>query len=112
MYGCGTMSHLDAPPVRTIANDDILTLRTEHLQLLLSNGQEALNSCVSHYKMILRGIFDQIPVVPQTSTGSDGQPITSLTSNYLCLQCPSTVTEADRLKHGNKKSHRFCMLPE
>ena len=62
--------------------------------------------------MILRGIFDTTALVPQTSTNQDGRPVTSLTANYLCLQCPTTVTEDDRLKHGNKKSHRFCMLAE
>ncbi|KAL2210521.1 cysteine proteinase [Sarocladium strictum] len=79
----------------------------EHVQLLFDRGQEVMNSCISHYKMILRGIFDSTPIVPQTSTNNDGRPVTTLTSNYLCLQCPSTVTEEDRLKHGNKKSHRF-----
>lgn len=81
---------------------------TEHVELLFDRGQEIMNSCISHYKMILRGIFDSTPIVPQTSTNGDGRPVTSLTSNYLCLQCPTTVTEDDRLKHGNKKSHRFC----
>lgn len=78
------------------------------MQLLLSQSQEVMNSSIAHYKMILRGIFDSTPIVPQTSTNQEGRPITSLTSNYLCLQCPSTVSEEDRLKHGNKKAHRFC----
>ena len=69
-----------------------------------------MNSSISHYKMILRGIFDSTPIVPQTSTTNDGRPIISLTSNYLCLQCPVTVTEDECLKHGNKRSHRFCKL--
>lgn len=85
-----------------------LTPPEEHVQLLFSQGQELMNSSISHYKMILRGIFDSNPIIPQTSTDLSGQPITSLTSNYLCLQCPTTVSEDDRLKHGNKKSHRFC----
>ncbi|QUC22203.1 uncharacterized protein UV8b_06444 [Ustilaginoidea virens] len=79
----------------------------EHVQLLLSQGQEVMNSSITHYKMILRGIFDSTPIVPQTSTSQEGRPVTSLTSNYLCLQCPTTVTEEDRLRHGSKKSHRF-----
>ncbi|RGP71833.1 ubiquitin carboxyl-terminal hydrolase 22 27 51 [Fusarium longipes] len=78
----------------------------EHIQLLLSKNQEVMNSSITHYKLILRGIFDATPIVPQTST-LDGRPVTSLTSNYLCLQCPSTVTEEERLKHGTKKQHRF-----
>jgi ubiquitin carboxyl-terminal hydrolase 22/27/51 len=75
--------------------------------MLLTQSQEVMNSSISHYKMILRGIFDTSPIVPQTSTSPDGRPITSLTSNYLCLQCPTTLAEEDRLKHGTKKSHRF-----
>lgn len=84
-------------------------LLLEHVQRLLSQTQEVTNTSIAHYKMILRGIFDSIPIVPQTSKTSDGNPLTTLTSNYLCLQCPSTVTEEERLKHGNKKMHRFCM---
>lgn len=83
----------------------------EHVQALLSKGQETMNSSIAHYKIILRGIFDSTPIVPQTSTNPEGRPITSLTSNYLCLQCPTTVSEEDRLKHGSKKQHRFCALP-
>lgn len=110
MFGCGTCS-----PQHTIVVVCRLVMigvdrTTEHVQLLFDRGQEVMNSCISHYKMILRGIFDNTPIVPQTSTNNDGRPVTTLTSNYLCLQCPSTVTEEDRLKHGNKKSHRFCTL--
>ncbi|RCI11478.1 hypothetical protein L249_7415 [Ophiocordyceps polyrhachis-furcata BCC 54312] len=84
----------------------------EHVQLLLSQGQEVMNSSIAHYKMILRCILDAAPIVPQTSTNHEGRPITCLTSNFLCLQCPTIVLEEDRLKHGFKKSHRFCELPE
>lgn len=87
----------------------VLTLLLEHVQLLLSQSQEVMNSSIAHYKMILRGIFDTSPIIPQTSTNPEGQPVTSLTSNYLCLQCPVTVEEADRLDHGTEKLHRFCM---
>ncbi|KAL6852850.1 hypothetical protein ACO1O0_007398 [Amphichorda felina] len=79
----------------------------EHVQKLLSQSQEVMNSSISHYKMILRSIFDSSRIVPQTSTNDEGRPIISLTSTYLCLQCPSTLTEEDCLKHGNKRSHRF-----
>jgi hypothetical protein len=68
-----------------------------------------MDSCIKHYKMILRTIYDNTPIVPQTSKSADGQPVTSLTSNYMCLQCPTTVSDEDQLKHGNKKNHRFCM---
>jgi ubiquitin carboxyl-terminal hydrolase 22/27/51 len=67
-----------------------------------------MNSSISHYKMILRSIYDANPIIPQTSTNNDGQVVVSLTSNYLCLQCPHTVLEDDLLKHGEKTLHRFC----
>lgn len=78
--------------------------------MLLSQSQDTTNQSVHHYKMILRNIFEQTPLVPQTSKNNDGQPVTSLTANYLCLQCSSIVSEEERLKHGNKKQHRFCKL--
>jgi ubiquitin carboxyl-terminal hydrolase 22/27/51 len=81
----------------------------EHVQTLLSQNQEVMNNSIAHYKMILRGIFDTSPIVPQTSKNPEGRPVTSLTSNYLCLQCPATVSEDDRLSHGTEKLHRFCM---
>lgn len=93
----------------TCAELPLLTLLLEHVQLLLSQSQEVMNSSIAHYKMILRGIFDTSRIIPQTSTNPEGRPVTSLTSNYLCLQCPVTVEEADRLDHGTEKLHRFCM---
>lgn len=78
------------------------------MQMLLTQSQEVMANSIQHYKMILRSIFDGDPIIPQTSARQDGSPVISLTSNYLCLQCPMTVTEGERLKHGNKKSHRFC----
>ncbi|KXJ90647.1 ubiquitin carboxyl-terminal hydrolase [Microdochium bolleyi] len=79
----------------------------EHIQLLLSNSPEVMNSSIQYYKMLLRVIFDNNPIVPQTSKSPDGVIATSLTSNYLCLQCSTIVPEEDREKHGQKKSHRF-----
>ncbi|KAI0165074.1 ubiquitin carboxyl-terminal hydrolase [Hypoxylon sp. FL1284] len=79
----------------------------EHVQLLLSNSPGVMSSSIQYYKMLLRVVFDGNPLIPQTSKGPDGQISTSLTSNYLCLQCSSIVPEEERTKHGNKKSHRF-----
>lgn len=66
-----------------------------------------MNSSIQYYKMLLRVIFDNTPIVPQTSKNPDGAVTTSLTSNYLCLQCSTIVPEEERTKHGQKKSHRF-----
>ncbi|KAJ9165174.1 Ubiquitinyl hydrolase 1 [Coniochaeta hoffmannii] len=79
----------------------------EHVQRLFSQSQDVINTSIQHYKMILRSIFDNNTIIPQTSKSSDGQVVTSLTSTYLCLQCPSTLTEEERAKHGKQKSHRF-----
>jgi ubiquitin carboxyl-terminal hydrolase 22/27/51 len=72
-----------------------------------ANGSGGLAACVQHYKSILRCIFDNVPLIAQTTRGPEGQAITSLTSNYLCLQCPTIVSEDDRIKHGSNKQHRF-----
>ncbi|KAK3313921.1 ubiquitin carboxyl-terminal hydrolase-like protein [Apodospora peruviana] len=79
----------------------------EHLQRLFNQDQLTTNTSIQHYKSILRSIFDTTPLIPQTSKSMESQVVTSLTPTYLCLQCPSTLSEEDRTKHGNKKSHRF-----
>lgn len=67
-----------------------------------------MKSSIQYYKMLLRVVFDKTPAIPQTYKSSDGLVNTSLTPNYLCLQCSTIVPEEDREKHGQKKSHRFC----
>ncbi|KAI9743293.1 MAG: hypothetical protein M1818_003139 [Claussenomyces sp. TS43310] len=77
----------------------------EHLQRLLTKSPEVTTNTIQHYKMLLRVIFDNTPIIPQTSRSNDRPPVTSLTPNYLCLQCPSTITERERTKHGKLKAH-------
>ena len=111
MYGCGMLASpltsypraVFRPPDHTFSDTC-----TDHIQRLLTQSQELMNTCVNHYKMSLRTIFDNTPIVPQTSKTAEGRAATNLTSTYLCLQCPTTVSEEDRLKHGSKKQHRFC----
>ncbi|KAK0724807.1 ubiquitin carboxyl-terminal hydrolase-like protein [Lasiosphaeris hirsuta] len=80
----------------------------EHVQRLFNQDQATTNTSIQHYKAILRNILDYSPINAQTAKAAEGPTITtSLTSTYLCLQCPSTLTEDDCVKHGNKKSHRF-----
>lgn len=89
----------------------MLTQHTEHVQRLMNQSQETINTCIQHYKAILRQIYDQVPIVAQISKAVQDNTITaSLTSNYLCLQCPIIIKEEDIAKHGQKKSHRFCTL--
>lgn len=79
----------------------------EHVQRLFSQSQDVMANAVSHYKGALCCIFDQSPVLPQSSRTTDGSSVTTLTSNYLCLQCTAILTEEETVKHGSKKSHRF-----
>jgi ubiquitin carboxyl-terminal hydrolase 22/27/51 len=94
LFGFGANSQEGHGPVNASANGEGL-----------SNG--GLTACVQHYKTILRCIFDDVPLLAQTTKLPDGRPCTSLTPNYLCLQCPNVVTEDDRVKHGQRKQHRF-----
>ncbi|KFY26134.1 hypothetical protein V491_01453 [Pseudogymnoascus sp. VKM F-3775] len=79
----------------------------EHIQRLLTKSQDVTTNTIQHYKMLLRVIFDNTPIIPQTSKSVDRRPVTSLIPNYLCLQCPTTTTAKDRLKHGKLKAHMF-----
>lgn len=77
--------------------------------MLLTKDQETTNTCIQHYKAILRQIYDSVPLIPQIRKSLQDQSITtSLTSNFLCLQCPIVMKEGDIAKHGQKKGHRFC----
>lgn len=78
----------------------------EHIQLFLSGPGDRLQSTITHYKNCIRVAADT-PIVPQTSKNSKGQPLTTLTPNYLCLQCNSIVTSQGRVDHGKTTSHRF-----
>jgi ubiquitin carboxyl-terminal hydrolase 22/27/51 len=68
-----------------------------------------MKNTITHYKNCLRVIFDNTPIVPQTSKTAKNQPFTSLTPNYLCLQCTTTTTAQGRISHGTETLHRFCM---
>lgn len=82
----------------------------EHIQRLLTRSQDVTTNTIQHYKMLLRVIFDNTPIIPQTSKAPDNLPVTSLTANYLCLQCTTTATDEDRSKHGKLKAHMFCTV--
>lgn len=90
----------------------MLTQYTEHVQMILTRNQETTNSCVSHYKFALRSIFDGPPKVAQTNKSLSGSETeTTITSNYLCLQCSQVIKESEIDAHGSQKSHRFCTFP-
>ncbi|KAK0648745.1 ubiquitin carboxyl-terminal hydrolase-like protein [Cercophora newfieldiana] len=80
----------------------------EHLQRLFNQDQATTNTSIHHYKTILRNIMELPPWEYQSAKMTDtGAIITPMTPTYLCLQCPSILTEEDCVKHGSKKSHRF-----
>lgn len=54
-------------------------------------------------------VSDTTPIIPQTSKTPAGQALTTLTPNYLCLQCEVTTTASGRVEHGMETKHRFCM---
>lgn len=88
----------------------MINVCAEHLQKFLGEGPpERLPKTVSAYKYCLRVILDNNPIIPHTSKLHDYMEVTSLTPNYLCLQCPVISTEQNLESHGNDKSHRFCM---
>lgn len=104
IYGCGRFTTIGAGNCK----GPYTNLDSEHIQRLLTKSQDVTTNTIQHYKMLLRVIFDNTPIIPQTSKSADRRPVTSLIPNYLCLQCPTTTTAKDRLKHGKLKAHMFC----
>jgi ubiquitin carboxyl-terminal hydrolase 22/27/51 len=79
----------------------------------MAMGQDVINNSIQHYRLILRAIFDQEPLIVQTSKGTETSSlagIVHLTPTSLCLQCSIIVPEEERNKHASKKQHRFCGL--
>jgi hypothetical protein len=103
LYGCGK-------PAPRIKFKPTSKAHAEHLRLLISKSPDSASQTIWSYKKLLRVIFDNTPIISQTSKSPDGLPITSLTPNYLCLQCSATCTAKDRPKHGALTKHRLCML--
>jgi ubiquitin carboxyl-terminal hydrolase 22/27/51 len=110
LFGCGKYRLLDDCSASSIYHLSLVLIEvSEHTQLLLSGGGvERMNRSIHNYKTCLRVIFTT-PIVPQTSKTAKGNPFTTLTPNYLCLQCSATTTEQGRIEHGRETSHRFCM---
>lgn len=61
------------------------------------------------YQAILRNIHEKPSIIAQThNSSSESKPIVALRPLYLCLQCPSIMTETDRDHHFETKAHCFC----
>jgi ubiquitin carboxyl-terminal hydrolase 22/27/51 len=80
----------------------------EHLRLLMTKSQDSGTQTIRSYKKLLKVIFDNTPIIAQTSKTPENPPVTSLTPNYLCLQCSATCAAKDRPRHGEVTKHRLC----
>jgi len=73
--------------------------------------EKARKQTLQHYRAILQNIHEKPSIIAQTYTApADARNVVSLRPLYLCLQCPSIMTEVDRDLHFETKSHCFCGL--
>lgn len=77
-----------------------------HLQRLLTKDAASGDKFLGKYKDCLCCLADGNPVLPQTTQTSNGLPLVTLTPNFLCIQCNTTVTEKNRKYHSDETSHR------
>ena len=71
--------------------------------------EKARKQTIQHYQKILQNIHEKPSIIAQTyNSANEGRPTVSLRPLFLCLQCPSIMTEADRDIHFETKSHCFC----
>jgi len=103
LFGCGELQR----PSRFWKR--LLKLWKEHLRLLITKSQDSATQTIRSYRKLLQVIFDNTPIISQTSKSPENPPVTSLTPNYLCLQCSATCTARDRPRHGTLTKHRLCM---
>lgn len=96
-YGCGMY-------LRAVWSASLTV--TEHMGEMFENARK---QTLGHYQAILRNIHEKPSIIAQTyMSATENQPIVSLRPLYLCLQCPSIMTEMDRDQHFETKSHCFC----
>ncbi|EKD14206.1 uncharacterized protein L3040_003654 [Drepanopeziza brunnea f. sp. 'multigermtubi'] len=80
----------------------------EHIRILLEGSVEILQNTIKHYKDCLSVVSDPTRKTScQTSQGPNGEARTTLTPNYLCLQCDRTTTAEGRTEHGMETKHRL-----
>ncbi|CAO2656075.1 Nn.00g048780.m01.CDS01 [Neocucurbitaria sp. VM-36] len=80
----------------------------EHMGEMFENARK---QTLQHYRLILQNIHEKPSIIAQTYNelaANDGQHVVSLRPLFLCLQCPSIMTERDRDLHFETKSHCFC----
>ncbi|KAI4664850.1 uncharacterized protein J4E79_003148 [Alternaria viburni] len=72
--------------------------------------EKARKQTLQHYRAILQNIHEKPSIIAQTYTApADARNVVSLRPLYLCLQCPSIMTEVDRDLHFETKSHCFSV---
>jgi hypothetical protein len=82
--------------------------KAEHMGGMFENARKP---ALSNYQSILRNIHEKPSIIAQTHNPSaENRPVVALRALYLCLQCPSIMTETDRDQHFETKSHCFCGL--
>ncbi|KAF2000480.1 ubiquitin carboxyl-terminal hydrolase-like protein 22 [Amniculicola lignicola CBS 123094] len=81
----------------------------EHMRDMLENARKPT---FHNYRAILQDIHEKPSIIAQTyksAAAGDSRPVVSLRPLYLCLQCPSIMSEADRDLHIETKFHCFSV---
>lgn len=79
----------------------------EHMGEMFDNAKK---HTIQHYRLILQNVYEKPSIISQTYIDSvTGDPVVSLRPLYLCLQCPSIMTEGDRDSHFETKEHCFSV---
>ncbi|KAL6709589.1 hypothetical protein ACN47E_001524 [Coniothyrium glycines] len=79
----------------------------EHMGEMFENARK---QTLQHYRMILQNIHEKPSIIAQTyNSANDARTVVSLKPLFLCLQCPSIMTDTDRDVHFESKSHCFSV---
>ncbi|KAF2738299.1 ubiquitin carboxyl-terminal hydrolase-like protein 22 [Polyplosphaeria fusca] len=81
----------------------------EHMREMLENARK---QTLHSYRLILQNIHDKPSIIAQTykpSAAGDSRPVVSLRPLYLCLQCPTVMSDSDRDQHMEAKQHCFSI---
>ena len=93
-------------PLLHHAHPDGADDQPEHMGEMFENARK---QTLQHYRAILQNIHEKPSIIAQTyNAPAEARNVVSLRPLFLCLQCPSIMTEADRDLHFETKSHCFC----
>jgi hypothetical protein len=92
--------------VHPVVQRPVPNFATEHMGEMFENARK---QTLIAYQAILRNIHEKPSIIAQThSSSTESKPVVALRPLYLCLQCPSIMTETDRDHHFETKAHCFC----